>query len=78
MHPENISFLRLPSRSPELEQAERWFEEFRRSLSNRAFESVALIEDALTKTLGPYWETPSLLKGLTGYSWWVKAVEEVL
>jgi hypothetical protein len=47
-------------------------------LSNRAFESVALIEDALTKTLGPYWETPSLLKGLTGYSWWVKAVEEVL
>jgi hypothetical protein len=78
VHPENISFLRLPSRSLELEQAERWFEEFRRSLSNRAFESVALIEDALTKTLGPYWETPSLLKGLTGYSWWVKAVEEVL
>jgi hypothetical protein len=47
-------------------------------LSNRAFESVALIQDALTKTLGPYWETPSLLKRLTGYSWWVKAVEEVL
>jgi putative transposase len=73
-----MSLLALPSYSPELNPAERWFEEFRRSLSNRAFESVALIEDALTKTLGPYWETPSLLKGLTGYSWWVKAVEEVL
>jgi transposase len=73
-----MSLLALPSYSPELNPAERWFEEFRRSLSNRAFESVALIEDALTKTLGPYWETPSILKRLTGYSWWVKAVEEVL
>jgi transposase len=78
VHPENISFLRLPPRSPELDPAERWFQEFRRSLSNRAFESVALIEDALTKTLGPYWETPSLLKRLTGYSWWIEAVEEAL
>jgi transposase len=78
VYPENISFLRLPPRSPELDPAERWFQEFRRSLSNRAFESVALIQDALTKTLGPYWEAPSLLKRLTGYPWWVKAVEEAL
>src|ERR671916_3539918 len=53
VHPENISFPRLPPRSPELDPAERWFQEFRRSLSNRAFESVALIQDALTKTLCP-------------------------
>jgi hypothetical protein len=77
-YPQNISFLRLPPRSPELDPAERWFQEFRRSLSNRTFESVALIEDTLTKTLRPYWEAPSLLKRLTGYSWWVKAVEEAL
>ncbi len=78
VHPENISFLRLPPRSPELDPAERWFQEFRRSLSNRTFESVGLIQDALSKTLRPYWESPSLLKRLTGYSWWVKAVEEAL
>jgi hypothetical protein len=78
VHPENISFLKLPPRSPELDPAERWFQEFRRSLSNSTFESVALIQDALTKTLRPYWETPSLLKRLTGYSWWVKAVEAAL
>jgi transposase len=78
VYPENISFLRLPPRSPELDPAERWFQEFRRSLSNRAFESVALIQEALTKTLRPYWERPSFLKRLTGYSWWVKAVEEAL
>ncbi len=77
-HPENISLLRLPPYSPELDPAERWFEEFRRKLSNRAFESVALLQECLTQTLRPYWEEPSLLKRLIGYSWWVKAVEEVL
>ena len=45
-------------------------------MSNKAFESVALIQEALTKTLHPYWESACLLKRLTGYSWWVKAVEE--
>ena len=78
VYPENITFLRLPPRSPELDPAERWFQEFRRSLSNRAFESVVLIQDALSQTLRPYWERPSLLKRLTGYSWWVQAVEEAL
>ncbi|MGH3148374.1 MAG: transposase [Rubrobacter sp.] len=77
-HPENVSLLMLPPRSPELDPVERWFREFRRELSNRAFESVALMQEALTKTLMPYWEDPDLLKRLTGYSWWVKAVEEAL
>ncbi|MBA3617934.1 MAG: hypothetical protein H0W52_17760 [Rubrobacteraceae bacterium] len=45
---------------------ERWFQEFRRKLSNRTFESVALLQEALTQTLGPYWEDPALLKRLTG------------
>ena len=75
-HPENVSLTMFPPYSPELDPAERWFQEFRRSLSNKAFESVALIQEALTKTLHPYWESACLLKRLTGYSWWVKAVEE--
>ena len=78
VHPENISLLQLPPRSPELDPAERWFQEFRRELSNRTFESVVLIQEALTKTLWPYWENPPLLKRLTGYSWWIEAVEEAL
>jgi hypothetical protein len=45
-------------------------------LSNTIFESVALLQEALTQTLEPsYWEEPALLKRLTGYSWWVEAVE---
>jgi transposase len=73
-HPKNISFLMLPPYSPELEQAERWFQEFRRKLSNRTFETVDLLQEALTQTLVPYWENPTLLKRLTSYSWWVEAV----
>ena len=65
----------LPPYSPELDPAERWFQEFRRKLSNRIFESVALMQEALTQTLAPYWKDPALLKRLTGYPWWVEAVE---
>lgn len=76
-HPENVSVLMLPAYSPELDPAERWFQEFRRSLSNRMFESVASLQEALTQTLLPYWEEPALLKRLTGYPWWVEAVESL-
>ncbi len=73
--PENVTLLKLPSYSPELNPAERWFLEFRRSLSNKIFESVEHLQQALTRTLEPYWKEPALLKRLTGYSWWVEAVE---
>ena len=73
--PENVEFLRLPAYSPELDPVERWFQEFRRKLSNRTFESVELLQEALTRTLSPYWEEHDRLKLLTGFSWWVKAVD---
>ena len=65
----------FPPYSPELDPAQRWFQEFRRKLSNRTFESVAVLQEALTQTLLAYWEEPALLKRLIGYSWWVEAVE---
>jgi transposase len=43
VHPENISLLMVPPYSPELDPVERWFEEFRRELSDTMFESVALL-----------------------------------
>jgi len=53
---------------------ERWFLEFRRAFSNKTFESVELLQEALTEALAPYWREPTLLQRLTGYSWWVEAV----
>jgi transposase len=76
--PENVSLMRLPAYSAELNPVERWFLEFRRALSNRIFETIELLQEALTKTLEPYWEDRSLLRGLTGYPWWVQAIEEAL
>jgi transposase len=75
-HPENVSLIMLPPYSPELDPAERWFEEFRRKLSNRTFE----IRRSTTRGAHP--DATALLgrpcpplKRLTGYSWWVEAVE---
>jgi transposase len=75
--PENVSLLRLPRYSPELNPVERWFQEFRRALSNRVFETVELLQEALTEALEPYWGDRSRLRSLTGYAWWVEAVESL-
>ena len=73
--PTNVDFLRLPAYSPELDPVEQWFQEFRRELSNKAFETVELLQEALGQALQPYWKEPArLLRRLTGFSWWVEAV----
>ena len=73
--PENVDFLRLPRYSPELNPVERWFQEFRRVLSNKTFETVELVQEALSRALEPYWDEPARLRGLTGFPWWVEAVD---
>lgn len=50
--PESIHPLRLPPRSPELNPAERWFKELRARLSNRIFESIEAIQEAIEEALG--------------------------
>jgi transposase len=72
--PDNVELLRLPAYSPELDPVERWFEEFRRELSNKVFETLELLQKALGQALQPYWEEPARLQQLTGFSWWVEAV----
>jgi transposase len=75
--PQNVSLLGLPSYSPELNPVERWFQQFRRALSNRIFLTIELLQEALTKALQPYWEEPKRLQQLTGFSWWVEAAESL-
>lgn len=75
--PENMTLLKLPRYSPELNPVERWFLEFRRSLSNKTFETVESLQHTLTRTLEPYWREPALLKKLTGYCWWIGAIESL-
>lgn len=75
--PSGIEALPLPRYSPELNPAERWFEELRARLSNRIFESVQELMEALSEALRPYWEDPSALARLTGYGWWVEALSNI-
>jgi hypothetical protein len=56
---------------------ERWFQEFRRELSNKAFETVELVQQALGQALLPYWEDPARLRQLAGFSWWVEAIPDL-
>jgi hypothetical protein len=56
---------------------ERWFQEFRRELSNKAFETVELVQQALGQALLPYWEDPARLRQLAGFSWWVEAITDL-
>jgi transposase len=73
--PQNVSFLALPAYSPELNPVERWFQEFRRALANKVFETIGSLQDALTRVLVPYWERPDRLRNLTGFSWWTEAID---
>lgn len=72
--PETLVPLPLPRYSPELNPAEQIFRVLRPKLANRIFETVAELEEALTKHLQPYWEQPALVQRLTGYPWWVNAL----
>lgn len=72
--PAGIEAMQLPAYSPELNPAERWFEELRAPLSNRIFETVEAIEEALTEALRPFWDAPEKLASLTGYGWWVESI----
>jgi hypothetical protein len=56
---------------------ERWFREFRGTLSDRIFETVEMVQEALTEALEPYWQDPVRLRSLTAFPWWVEAIESL-
>lgn len=75
--PEGVEALPLPPYSPELNPVERYFQELRARLSNRIFETVEQSMEALSEALAPYWENPSMLASLTGYSWWLQSLPDM-
>lgn len=75
--PENVVLLPLPPYSPELNPVERFFLEFRRELANTLFDSIDAIQQAATGFLERYWEDRGALSRLTGFSWWLDAVQEL-
>ena len=75
--PAGLHRLPLPRYSPELNPPERWFEELRKSLANRIFDTLAELEAALTQALRSYWDSPAKLVQLTAFPWWRDAVQSI-
>jgi transposase len=75
--PDGLDPLPLPAYSPELNPAERLFEVLRGALANQVFDSLADLEQALTRALQAYWANPAQLSRLTAYPWWRNAVPKI-
>lgn len=75
--PQDTQPLLLPSYSPQLNPAERCFQELRRALSNSLFGTLEALQDALTDALRPLWHDKPRLAQLTGYPWWLEALQEL-
>ena len=75
--PENVLLVPLPPYGPELNPVERLFLEFRRELANQLFDSIDAIQLAATGFLERYWADRAALRRLTGFSWWLDAVQEL-
>lgn len=74
---ENITIVRLPSYSPQLNPTERFFGEVRKSTANRIFESITDQETEITKGVLEYADDYEKMKVLAGYEWVRKQWESV-
>lgn len=74
---EGLSIIFLPSYSPELNPAERFFEEIRRGTANRVFENLDLQEVIITETINGWSKDPVAMKQLLGYSWILEQFRQV-
>jgi transposase len=62
----------LPAYSPEHNTVEQLFRQLRKRLSNRIFEDLDALHQALIEALQKYWQHPNTLIRLTAYPWWVE------
>lgn len=67
-----LTLVFLPSYSPELNPAERFFEEIRRATANRIFESIEKQEAVITMVVNRWSNDPVAMKQLLGYDWILK------
>lgn len=68
--PENIAFVRLPAYSPELNPAERLWEELReKEFANRVSDSLGAAIAQAARGLNRLEQNPGFLQSLTGWEW---------
>jgi transposase len=62
-----IAFAKLPRACPELNPVERFFEELRKQMSNRVFNTIRQVENCLCRILQKYFDHPQTLVQLCHY-----------
>jgi transposase len=71
--PEGIHIELLPSRSPELQPAERLWPLSDEALANRYFEAIEDLQQALVGRCVALREQPELIRSYIRYHWWPEA-----
>jgi transposase len=74
---EGLIVLFLPPYSPELNPAERFFEEIRRATANQIFKSIEEQEKVIEKRLNEIADNTDGMKQLLGYEWILEQCREV-
>jgi hypothetical protein len=72
--PQDRYALSLPPDSREWNPAEQILRHLRKQLSKTVFTTLDEWQNALLDELQQFWEHPTVLLHLTGYPWWVEAV----
>ena len=72
-----LSVIFLPPYSPELNPAERFFEEMRRATANRIFKSLACQEEHIAEAVNRWADNTDAMRQLLGYEWILKQCLEV-
>lgn len=62
-----LALEKLPTACPELNPAERFFQELRKELANQVFETIGEIEEKIKQLLERYWREPNLIIRLTSF-----------
>jgi len=74
---EGLMVIFLPPYSPELNPAERYFEEMRRATANRVFETLEDIEKVIEAEVKRWSDDTEAMRQLLGYEWIRNQVTEV-
>jgi transposase len=62
-----LALEKLPAACPELNPAERFFQELRKELANQVFETLEAVEEKVEQLLENYWSEPNLIMRLTSF-----------
>ena len=74
---EELRLVFLPPYSPQLNPAERFFEELRKTTANQIFDTLGAHEKKIEKKVVEYINDTEAVKRLAGYDWIVKQYEKV-